>query len=69
MGGPAAQIRWSRAYIRERYGDVPDDAVTMERAAEIIAERSTKPNSVATRAMVRVLRRQAEVIRRERDHG
>ena len=41
------------------------DAFTLERAAQIIAERSTKPDSVATRALIKVLRQQAEVIRRE----
>ena len=41
------------------------DALTLERAAQIIAERSTKPDAVATRAMVKVLNRQAAIIRRE----
>jgi len=47
----------------------PADAVTLERAAQIIAERSTKPDSVATRALVKVLNRQAAIIRREHADG
>lgn len=47
----------------------PADAVILERAAQIIAERSAKPNSVATRVMVKVLTRQVAVCRREHDHG
>ena len=50
-------------------GSPPADARTLERAAQIIAERSTKPDSVATRALVKVLRKQAEVIRREAAGG
>jgi hypothetical protein len=45
------------------------DAFTLERAAQIIAGRSTKPDSVATRALIKVLRKQAGVIRREAAGG
>ena len=45
------------------------DAFTLERAAQIITERSTKPDSVATRVLVKVLRKQAAVIRREAAGG
>lgn len=52
-----------------------EDALTLERAAQIITSRSTKPGSIATRSLVKVLLNQAAVIRREfadqetRDHG
>jgi hypothetical protein len=42
------------------------DAVTLERAAGIIAERSTKPDGISTRVLIKLLTRQAAVIRRER---
>jgi hypothetical protein len=43
----------------------PVDCAVLERAAVIITERSTKPDSITTRALVKVLRRQAAVIRAE----
>ena len=43
----------------------PTDAAILEHAARIIAERSTRPDSIATRVLVRVLTRQAAIIRRE----
>lgn len=41
------------------------DAAVLERAAAIITERSTKPDAIATRALVKVLRNEAAKIRRE----
>lgn len=43
----------------------PDDALVLESAARIIIKRSAKPDSIATRVMVKVLTRQAAAIRRE----
>ena len=43
----------------------PTDAAVLERAAAIITERSTKPDSISTRAFVKVLRNQAAAIRAE----
>jgi hypothetical protein len=41
------------------------DPEVLERAAQIILLRSTKPGSITTRALVKVLRDQAVAIRRE----
>jgi hypothetical protein len=71
MGQPQPQPEptvipdWEREYLEQEAAD-PADARTMERAAQIIAERSTKPGSISTRVLIKVLTRQAAAIRRER---
>ena len=45
--------------------DALTDADVMDRAAEIILKRSTKPDSISTQTLCKVLRRQAAKIRSE----